>query len=55
MDSAGMNATRDMLSAFDAQLKTGDTEDARKEMVRKVVNTFVETNGALQANKDAGA
>jgi len=55
MDSAGMNATREMLSSFDAQLKNADTEDARKEMVRKVVQTFVDTKGALEANKDAGA
>lgn len=55
MDAADMNATRDMLTSFDQQLKTDDTEAARQEMVRKVVGTFVQTKGALEANKDAGA
>lgn len=54
MDAQGSSSTRDMLTAFDQQLKSGDTEAARQDMVRKVVDTYVETKGALEAAKDAG-
>lgn len=55
MDQAGMNATREMLASFDKQLAADDNKTARQDMVRKVIQTFVDTKGALEAKVDAGA
>jgi hypothetical protein len=44
-----------MLASFDKQLAADDNKTARQDMVRKVIQTFVDTKGALEAKVDAGA
>lgn len=51
-------AARELLNTFDKQLKTADGSEAsvetKRDIVRKVVNTFVETKGALEGAKEGG-
>lgn len=52
MPQAEQVATREMLSTFDEQLKTGDDQKMKQDMIKKVVGTFIDTQGALDASKE---
>lgn len=52
MPQAEQVATREMLSSFDAELKQGDDQKMKQDMIKKVVGTFVDTQGALEAAKE---
>lgn len=58
MPQAEQIAARELMSTFDAQLnKAGEGEvpaETKQDIVRKVVNSYVETNGALDATKEGG-
>lgn len=57
MPQAEQIAAREMMTVFDQQLKGGETEvstEVKEEIVRKVVNSYVQTNGALDAAKEGG-
>ncbi|CAK9786961.1 unnamed protein product [Cutaneotrichosporon oleaginosum] len=58
MPPADQVAARELLNTFDKQLKPADgsepSTETKREIVRKVVNTFVETKGALEAAKEGG-
>ncbi|KLT41776.1 hypothetical protein CC85DRAFT_275568 [Cutaneotrichosporon oleaginosum] len=59
MPPADQVAARELLNTFDKQLKPADgsepSTETKREIVRKVVNTFVETKGALEAAKEGEA
>ncbi|BEI83508.1 hypothetical protein CcaverHIS002_0401120 [Cutaneotrichosporon cavernicola] len=59
MQPAEQVAARELLNTFDKQLKPADgtepTVETKREIVRKVVDTFVETKGALEAAKEGEA
>ncbi|GMK58773.1 hypothetical protein CspeluHIS016_0602150 [Cutaneotrichosporon spelunceum] len=59
MQPAEQVAARELLSTFDKQLKPADgsepTAETKRDIVRQVVNTYVETKGALEAAKEGEA
>lgn len=58
MPQAEQVVARELLNTFDKQLKTADgsepAAEVKQDIVRKVVETFVQTNGALEAAKEGG-
>lgn len=58
MPQAEQIAAREMMSTFDAQLKAATDgqvpTETKVDIVRKVVNSYVETKGALDETKDGG-
>lgn len=59
MPQAEQVVARELLNTFDKQLKTADGSEApvetKRDIVRKVVDTYVQTKGALEGAKEGGA
>lgn len=54
MPTAEQVQARELMSTFDAQLKSADDQATKRDIIGKVVDVYVKTNGGLDATKDAG-
>lgn len=58
MPQAEQVVARELLNTFDKQLKPADgsepTAETKRDIVRQVVKTFIDTKGALEAAKEGG-